>query len=95
MKKAGMILLGSITLMAAGTALGILFAPEKGEWTRKKIARRSRRLFNSIGDTIEEGRDNIADIRDRLKDKLEDLNEMVDQFPAHCTSAKKEEQANV
>jgi gas vesicle protein len=90
MKKAGMILLGAITLMAAGTAMGILFAPEKGERTRKKIARRSRRLFNSISDSIEEGRNNIDEIRDRLKDKLEDLNEMVDQYPARCSTAQKE-----
>ncbi|MFA6060353.1 MAG: YtxH domain-containing protein [Taibaiella sp.] len=91
MRKAGIILLGSITLIAAGTAMGILFAPEKGARTRKKIVRRSRRLFNSISDTIEEGRSNIDEIRERLKDKLEDLNEMVDQFPARCSTAKKEE----
>lgn len=83
--------MGSITLIAAGTAMGILFAPEKGARTRKKIVRRSRRLFNSISDTIEEGRSNIDEIRERLKDKLEDLNEMVDQFPARCSTAKKEE----
>lgn len=89
MKKAGIVLLGSMMLIAGGTAMGILFTPEKGERTRKKIARRSRRLFNSISDTIEEGRDNIDEIRSRLKDKLESLNEMIDQFPDHCATAKK------
>lgn len=89
MKKAGIILLGSMTLMAAGMVMGILFAPDKGERTRNRIARRSRRLFNSINDTIEEGRSDIGEIRDKLKDKLEALNEMVDQFPDRCTTAKK------
>lgn len=89
MKKSGIVLLGSITLMAAGTVMGILFAPDKGERTRRKIKRRGRRLFNSINDTIEEGRNDIGDIRDRLKDKLEALNEMIDQFPGHCTPVTK------
>lgn len=91
MKKAGMVLFGSMVLVATGAVIGILFAPEKGKRMRKKIARRSRRLFNTVSDTIEEGRGNIDEIRDRLKDKLDDLNEMMDKLPAHCATPSKAE----
>lgn len=46
--KSGKIILGVLAGLAAGAALGILFAPDKGEKTRKKIAGRAKDLKNKM-----------------------------------------------
>ncbi len=60
------LLSGIILGAAAGAALGILFAPEKGKETRKKIAKKSQDLsgtvaskFNELGEVLKEKFDNI------------------------------------
>jgi gas vesicle protein len=39
--------------IAAGAALGILFAPEKGKDTRRKISKKGMDLTDEINDTID------------------------------------------
>ena len=48
------ILLAAVTGLAAGIALGILFAPDKGSETRKKIRKTVDDLTDRIGETMEE-----------------------------------------
>lgn len=43
-----------LTGLAAGTALGILFAPEKGSETRRKIGESASDLADSIKETAQE-----------------------------------------
>lgn len=45
MKNAGKILLGITTFITAGAILGVLYAPDKGAETRKKILKKSKRLW--------------------------------------------------
>jgi gas vesicle protein len=55
------LLTGVILGAAAGAVLGILFAPEKGKDTRKKIVKKStdlgdsvRNKFNELGEALQE-----------------------------------------
>lgn len=50
----GKALLGVLAGMAAGAALGLLFAPEKGSNTRKKIVRKGEDLAEAVNDKIDE-----------------------------------------
>jgi len=57
----GKALLGVLAGVAAGAALGILFAPDKGANTRKNIARKGEDLAGAINDKIEEKFDELTD----------------------------------
>lgn len=45
--KSGKVLLGVLAGLATGAALGILFAPDKGSATRKKISKRAKNMLMS------------------------------------------------
>jgi gas vesicle protein len=63
-----------LTALAAGVAvgsiLGILFAPDKGEQTRKKIADNSRKFSDSVKDTITEGKNKLANVRNNINERI-------------------------
>lgn len=80
MRKTSNVLLGLAAIFAAGAIVGTLYAPDKGDRTRRKIARKSRWLFNTVNDTIEEGKDSLEEIRDRLKDDLERINDEIERM---------------
>lgn len=48
--KSGKVLLSVLAGVATGTALGVLFAPDKGSSTRKKISNRTNQYANEIKD---------------------------------------------
>lgn len=60
----GKALLGLLAGVAAGALIGILFAPDKGCDTRKKIAKK--------------GKDYADDLTVKLNDLMEDVSEKVD-----------------
>lgn len=63
------ILLATITGFASGVVLGLLFAPAKGEETRKKISEKREKYLNDIKDEIEELRESL---NERFKAGKED-----------------------
>lgn len=80
MKNAGKILIGLAGLFAAGAVIGVLYAPDKGERTRRRITRKSRWFLHSAADAIEEGKDNLQALRDRVKDDLEKVEEELNRL---------------
>jgi gas vesicle protein len=64
--KSGKVLLGLLAGLAAGAVIGILFAPDKGSVTRKKIA--------EIGDEYAEGlKEKFSNLVDDLSKKYEEI----------------------
>jgi gas vesicle protein len=61
--KASKILIALAAGAAAGAVLGILFAPDKGTETRRKISKRSSDIANSL-------RDNFNDFVDSVKENF-------------------------
>lgn len=72
----GKILLGVLAGLAAGAVLGILFAPDKGSVTRKKIATKS----NDIKDGL---KDKFNEFVDDMSEKYENVKEGVSDFTDH------------
>jgi gas vesicle protein len=60
----GKVFLGVLAGLAAGALLGVLFAPEKGSETRKKI--------------IKKGEDYTEGIKDKFNDLIDELNQKID-----------------
>ncbi|HVY76048.1 MAG TPA: YtxH domain-containing protein [Puia sp.] len=69
------VLLGFVAGAAVGAALGILFAPDKGTETRRKISERSNDLADSIKDRFNGMVDGVKDKVSGMKAKAEDVAE--------------------
>jgi gas vesicle protein len=65
--RTGKALLGVLAGVAAGAAIGMLFAPHRGEKTRRKISKKSKDLADAINQNID----------DRLGDLLKSISNAV------------------
>jgi len=58
----GKAFLGVMAGIAAGVALGMLFAPEKGDKARKNISKKGEDLANALNETIDEKFDELMSV---------------------------------
>jgi gas vesicle protein len=66
----GKAILGIMAGVATGVAIGMLFAPDKGENTRKKIVKKGEDLTQALNEKIDKKfNDLIRDIKDTMKFK--------------------------
>ena len=81
------LLAGILVGAAAGAVLGILFAPDKGSETRKKIADST----SDLGDNL---KTKFSEMTDSLKEKYEsirgDANEMLQKGKSYTEDVKKD-----
>lgn len=81
--SSGKVLLGLLAGVATGALLGVLFAPEKGTETRKKISKKGddyadslKKYFTEFIDTISEKYENVeggvSDFREKMKANSEE-----------------------
>ena len=71
--KSGKVLLGALAGLAAGAVLGILFAPEKGSKTRKKIARKGSDYVEELGEKFNDMVNTMSQKIDTLKEEAATL----------------------
>jgi gas vesicle protein len=79
MNDSGKILAALLTGLAAGTALGILFAPEKGTDTRDKLSDSLKDLGEAIKERSSEQVEQIKDLSDKVSASLKTKLRSVEQ----------------
>lgn len=60
------VLIGLLAGLAAGAALGLLFAPDKGSETRDKLSQSLKDLGDSIKDRAADEINNLASFKDKM-----------------------------
>jgi len=71
----GKVLLSLLAGVAAGALLGILFAPEKGSVTRKKITKKAEDYADGLKEKFNEFVDDISGKFEEIKEEVADFKE--------------------
>jgi gas vesicle protein len=79
MKDNSKVLVALLVGLAAGAALGILFAPDKGNETRDKLADSLKKLGDSIKETAATEIDNLIGLKDKVVDNIKSKINSVEQ----------------
>ncbi|HRE63519.1 MAG TPA: YtxH domain-containing protein [Ferruginibacter sp.] len=69
----GKLIAGILVGIAAGAVLGVLFAPEKGEETRKKIKKRAAKMGEDL-------KAKFDDVAEEVKKKMSDIKNDADDY---------------
>jgi gas vesicle protein len=85
--SSGKVLLGLLAGVATGALLGVLFAPEKGATTRKKISNKSTDYADSLKEKFDEFLDSITE---KFQEVKEDVTEAADEMKSKSKEAKKD-----
>ena len=80
MKNTQKLLIGFVSTFVAGAVVGILYAPERGNRTRKRILRSGKDLFKTVDYSLEEGKDSLEEIRDVLKNNLDKVTHKIQKI---------------
>ena len=80
MNRAAKILIGIGASVAIGVALGILYAPEEGMETRRKLAKRAKKLSATVTDSVDHGRASLEEIKDTLQKELYKVNRKIESI---------------
>lgn len=82
------VILGIIGAAAAGAAIGLLMAPEKGSDLRKKIKKSAQDWANSIADLVASGQEELKNLASKGSD-------MVNEYSSQANSAARKAQGMV
>ena len=77
MKTSGKILAAVAAGIAAGAVLGILFAPDKGSETRRKINEKGKKFADDVNEKINKGKEAFNDFKADVEKKVK---ETVEEF---------------
>ena len=75
--SSGKVMAGFLIGAAIGAVAGILFAPDKGSVTRKKIADKASEAGEAVKDTIT---DKFDDLKEYVASKLDKMKNKMDEF---------------
>ncbi len=77
----GKILLGTLAGIAVGAIVGVLFAPDKGSVTRKKIAQKGEDYAEGLKEKFDEFVDSVfakaKEVNEDIEEEIEEIGEQV------------------
>ena len=75
------VLIALLAGLAAGAAIGLLFAPEKGSETRDKLSQSLKDLGDSIKDKAADEINNLTALKDKVVDSIKSkLRDVEDEY---------------
>lgn len=77
MNTSAKILAAMVAGIAAGAVIGVLFAPDKGSETRKKISNEGKKLAKGFTDKIDKGKATLNELKNDIKQTVK---EKVEEF---------------
>lgn len=77
MNNTGKIITAVAAGAAAGAVLGILFAPDKGSETRKKINEQGKKIAEGVKDKFQKGKEKVNELK---ADIAKAVNEKIEEF---------------
>jgi len=77
MSTNGKILAAVAAGIAAGAVLGILFAPDKGVETRRKISEQGKKIAEGVKIKFNKGKEKFNDLKEDIEQKVK---EKMDEF---------------
>jgi gas vesicle protein len=80
MKNSSKVLIALGAGLAIGGLMGVLFAPDKGTETRKKISVAGDKLTDAVKDSVNKGKDKLTDIKDGIRERIGSLKEKAGEF---------------
>lgn len=89
---------GIVTAAAVGAVIGLLFAPDEGNNTRKKIKKKTNSLASELIDALEKSKEKASEVAGNLKAKgqkykdeaVDAANETADTAEGYVDDAKDE-----
>lgn len=78
MKNLSKVIVATAAGIVVGGALGLLFAPEKGNKTRKNISKKSKKVLSKVNDQI--GKEKLIELKEEFETQLDKINDRIKKF---------------
>lgn len=89
MNTTNKIIVGALSGMAAGIAIGILTAPDSGKETREKLARQAAKMRKTLNKWRGRTEDELEELEALFREQIDGLKDEVREKVLHLIEARK------
>lgn len=79
MNTTGKIIVAAAAGVAVGALFGILFAPDKGSETRRKVNEEGKKFADDLKDTMRKGKEKFNNLKDEFEQMVKEKAEQFDR----------------
>ena len=80
MKKATKVVAVLGATAALGALFGVLYAPDKGTRTRRKLTRQYGNILHTMDNKINEGKDQLEHLKEGIQDQIDRLQDKIERM---------------